>query len=531
MHLSRCAYLALFLLGLSAAAAPKTPDWLTADTRASLYPDSAWIVVGPVQESVAPERPPHRCEEIVAEAAQAELARALRVRIESAVETSGTETVGAAAPRFDATYSHRSRITSDLELLGRKLETFFDAKNQQAYALGALERAPFAAMLRDRADRALAGLAVTAATAELAEATHPADARTQWARIALALREAAADLEIARVVANLPAADAPLAARLRSQTLAVAVAEARLQARAVDSLDSLAFVLADQLTRSLAEGAERRVIVPPFRVAGAGFASPLGTALASALTTDLGAQGWNVLRPSAAGPVAEAAKTSGANAVVRGETRVLPTGALRCDIAVLTLAEGRQIAAANAELPAAALATTGLAAAPQNAAAALADQHLFTWDDVVGGVMQVEVWTAKPEVPTVFQAGETTKLFVRVDRPCFLRIVYHLADGTHSLLVDNLFIDAAKVNRPYELPETFEIAAPFGVETIQANVSTHEFAPLSTRQKDGYTLIVDDLAAANAKTRGMKLRKAEDAPVQQAEARLVVTTMPAPDRP
>ncbi|HAT10757.1 MAG TPA: hypothetical protein DCS97_09235, partial [Planctomycetes bacterium] len=166
---------------------------------------------------------------------------------------------------------------------------------------------------------------------------------------------------------------------------------------------------------------------------------------------------------------------------------------------------------------------TGLATAPQNAAAALADQQQFRTEEVIGGGMKLEVWTSKGDDAPVFVKGEQVLIFARTDRPSYLRIIYHLADGRRALLCDNLFIDESKVNQVYQLPDEFVVDAPFGAETLQASAATKPFPKLPTRMEDGYPILQDGLAIANAKTRGLK--KAEPTEVRQAEARVVVTTV------
>jgi len=56
-----------------------------------------------------------------------------------------------------------------------------------------------------------------------------------------------------------------------------------------------------------------------------------------------------------------------------------------------------------------------------------------------------------------------------------VRLIYHLASKQRALLVNNYYIDESKVNLVYQIPQEFEIAAPYGVEVIQASVQTEEF--------------------------------------------------------
>jgi hypothetical protein len=106
--------------------------------------------------------------------------------------------------------------------------------------------------------------------------------------------------------------------------------------------------------------------------------------------------------------------------------------------------------------------------------------------------------------------------------PCYVRLIYHLASKQRALLVNNYYIDESKVNLVYQIPQEFEIAAPYGVEVIQASVQTEEFEPIRTQNRDGYDILEDDLGKVLAQTRGLKKTKPG---LLKAETRLTVTTM------
>jgi hypothetical protein len=150
------------------------------------------------------------------------------------------------------------------------------------------------------------------------------------------------------------------------------------------------------------------------------------------------------------------------------------------------------------------------------------NMQMFAKDEMKGGELQVEIITNKGKEGQIFSEGEMMKLFVRSNRECYLRFIYHLADGSKVLLLDNYYINRDKVNQVYELPYTFECAEPFGVETLQLNAQTQMFEPLTTRAESGYEFIQENTEQILVKTRGFKNKTGE---VLKAEEIVMFTTM------
>ncbi|MEK7412123.1 MAG: DUF4384 domain-containing protein, partial [Planctomycetota bacterium] len=384
----------------------------------------------------------------------------------------------------------------------------------------AAPRTACASAFRTRAASALTDLAGTMEVVQAGETNgNLTEAQRGWTTLLSSLRAVSDDLGLARTMSP-DAADAELSARAQAMHERIVQANARLAGRPVVTVEDLSFVLAAQLARAVGER-KPLVQVPACTVRGSRLSSPFGRFLAHSLTGQLTAAGWRINAPNAVGPTREAAKSARVDAVVLGATWDRPDG-VHCVLTLHALADGRVLAAAEATLPIAGLTASGLAVVPQNAEQALADQQQFRQGEIIGAGMHVDVWTSQGDDAPVFVQGERVLIFTRVDRPCYLRIVYHLADGRRALLVDSLFIDQTKVNQIYQLPDEFEVAAPFGAETIQVNASTATFAPLPTRTEDGYAILTSDLAAANVATRGLKKIGSL---TQQAERRIVVTTM------
>jgi hypothetical protein len=114
------------------------------------------------------------------------------------------------------------------------------------------------------------------------------------------------------------------------------------------------------------------------------------------------------------------------------------------------------------------------------------------------------------------------QVYVRVNLPSYIRLMYHLADGRRTLLVDNYYIDESKVNMVVQIPEEFECDAPYGAEVLQAFARTERFEPIEVVEVEGYKVLKEDLGTFLSTTRGMK--KAKQGTLQ-AETRVVMTTM------
>gem|GEM_PF-2993258 len=101
----------------------------------------------------------------------------------------------------------------------------------------------------------------------------------------------------------------------------------------------------------------------------------------------------------------------------------------------------------------------------------------------------LDAWTTKGKQAIVLRAGEGIRVLANVNRPAFLRLVYHLADGQKLLLLDNHYVRINQVNVPYEVPKDLIAHAPFGVEYLQVLAATEPFLPAETAIVDGLTFI------------------------------------------
>ena len=150
--------------------------------------------------------------------------------------------------------------------------------------------------------------------------------------------------------------------------------------------------------------------------------------------------------------------------------------------------------------------------------------------------LKVEVWTHEGRGPLCYVQNEKVKIFVQVNQPAYVRLLYTLADRKRTLLEDNYYIDAAQVNHAVEIGE-FLCAAPFGAELLVVAARTEKFPPIETREENGYFYIEDeDPESAAQRFRGLKRipdpntdpQPPDPDPqpsFQQSEAQIVVTTV------
>lgn len=183
--------------------------------------------------------------------------------------------------------------------------------------------------------------------------------------------------------------------------------------------------------------------------------------------------------------------------------------------------KGATVASAEAKLDVSWFTSNRVEFKPENFEQALATMKAFKFNDLKSSGLMVDFWTNKGDENIIFTKDETVRINVMANRECYIRIIYYFADGTKTLLLDNYFINAENVNKVYKLPQEFECAPPFGVETIQLNAQTEPFEKLKTEDYSGYEVIVEELDEILKKNRGIKQKK--DA--QSAEKRLIVTTM------
>ncbi|HPW66305.1 MAG TPA: DUF4384 domain-containing protein [Salinivirgaceae bacterium] len=192
-------------------------------------------------------------------------------------------------------------------------------------------------------------------------------------------------------------------------------------------------------------------------------------------------------------------------------------------IATLRETSGKILASAEAILPISWLEANSIGYLPENFENAYSRMKVFQTNEIVKGDLNIEVWTNKGDDNLIFVEGERLKFYVRANKECYLRFVYHLADNQSVLLLDSYYIPSNMANKVVELPDEFECTEPFGVETLQVNAQTKPFEKLKTRDQYGYKFIEEPLNEVILSTRGFK--KVEPETIDRAEKRIIFTTL------
>ena len=170
---------------------------------------------------------------------------------------------------------------------------------------------------------------------------------------------------------------------------------------------------------------------------------------------------------------------------------------------------------------------------PDNFEKIMSQQLAFEQEVIDSGQLKLEVWTDRGKNALLYSQGELMKVYLRTNRPCYVRLLYILANGQKTLLVDNLQINLESINRPLLVNDLleidFECTSPFGAEMIIGVARNYPFDTIETTERDGYIFIDTDnpkhLANITRGTKGFKRRKRNDESIQQTETKLILTTV------
>jgi hypothetical protein len=458
------------------------------------------------------------------ENARSNLIKSIRVHISSEFTDQTTE----ASRKVDEYTQSRVVSNAALEVDGIQIERR-EKQGRTAYALAALQKQRGRALhtaKRARLDQEIEQGFAAAKAHE--EAGRTEDALKAYLRLypVLACREEAE-------VVLLALGDFPSEAlqELDDQRdvgitrAAVDLAVERLAGGEPRTLDDAAAVLAFRLGQQSKLGG--RALVLPFTYGETRFSSSFSRYLAQVLSqklADVGLQPASAVRgfqPRSADHQLELAQHAEADMVITGS--YLGTQDRLKVFALASVVRTRaKVAAADLELPVSLVESEGLDILPQNYQQALKDAGVFGAGELISGSLQVEIWTDRGSENVILEEGEEVTLGVRANQPCYLQLIYHLANGMRALLYNNYYLNAAMVNHAVVLPDTFYVAEPLGVEVLQEMASTESFPEVRTREWEGYQVLAEDLGQYVAQTRGL-VKKQQGR--RMAEARVTITTM------
>ncbi len=487
------------------------PDWVKSQGKSAQYPSDQYLTGYGMATNVQPKEKDKGTETAVSYARK-NLSEKVRVNIQSIIATKSEETGDA----FSSFFSSATQSTSSLEVQGLETETFYHENEETMYAFVFVKRSELISFYTSKVASLQKEIGETIALARTFEdqnnSTRALNEYLSCFPIVRRLEEAQsilASLKLSNTLSEYQesaAANEVSVGRIRESV-------ARLVQRPVKTIDDLAWLLLYQLKEQADQQGLNRIramVIPPVyqdTKMGSSFSRFFVQVLEQKLPV---LAQW------------DAVQKESAPYIISGSYWELEKNTVKFILSLRSVKENRIIASAETSVPAALLAVSQRSLKPENYRTALIDQKIFAADETAGGGLTVEAWTNKETTGNLFTEDERMTVTVRVNMPCYLRFVYHLADGKRALLFNEYRMDASKVNTAYTIPQEFECSAPFGSEVLQIFARTDKFESIETESVDGYDYLKEDLRSFVVKTRGFKAVKPA---VMQAETRITITTM------
>lgn len=482
----------------AASAARGAPDWVESGGHSAAHPESRYVTgfaMSLGRDRLARAR----------SAAAADLAGRVVVRIEHELRDVAT----ASGPGTDRTrVASITRSTSDVKLHG--LHYLVYETRSRSYALAFVDRGAAAAARRRDRERALVEVRSCLAMAALyADQERPAEATRTYERCRTPIAAALEHDAVAAALRPAEGAGSSAHVELVAATREVDEQMVRLRDAPFSGLRDAASALARQL---IEQGLSPHEVgaVAPFTYGTTDVSSEFGRSAAQAVESALAAKANGKRRARSA-------------AALRGVYLEQPDG-VRMTVTARDPRSGALLTSAEVKLSHAGVGPAE-SLRPTNFLAALADQRVLAEDELRRADLSLDLWTSRGRRGLVYEAGEELTLYLRVNRPAWVRLVYVLQNGLQVPIDQGFAIGGAEVNAVVEYPERFEVVAPFGVEHVHATAFTREPEALQTRHRrvDGidYEVVAEGLEGV---VRARGLRRLGH--VQTSESLITLTTMP-----
>ena len=480
-------------------ASPGAPEWVRRGGASSGLPDSQFVT------GFGESRDRESGIETAKHWAVADLTRRISVRIQSRLIDSYRES----GAEIEESLNSQIHATTDIRLEGIRYEVH--REGEVVWALAVLERLPAAAARRRSRDLSIAKVeACLKDGAEYQKSGLVAASITAYQSCRVPLQMALEDDALAAVLsrAGLPADQG--SERLATLALQLERVIRSLPDEVASNIQDAAENLAYQLAKAgVVRG--RQIDVSPFVYGSWDVSSPFGREIAMALESAIGRSEVMARMPKMEGSL-----------VLRGMFREVG-GVIRIRTTARALATSSLVAGAEVTLSMESV-PRELQVRPKNFDAYLLDAEKLADNEAVQGGLRVEIRTSKGSNGLVYEEGEELDLFIRVNQPAWIRLIYVLTNGDYVPIEQNWYLDASRVNRLIEYPERFEIVPPFGVELIHVMAYTERPPLLRTRptriERQDY-LVIADGADQIVRHRGIARKDGQ----QVAERTLQITTM------
>ncbi len=489
----------------------QTPKWAVDSLRIKQYPESEFIVAFASEQNRNKEELPKLQAKLI-DLATTNLVQSIQTTI-TAISTVNTIELD---NKLHQTFQQSSTSASNLKVTGLKSESAYDKKSNTVYAFVYAKRSELSKHYTEVVKRNLTLIDEKIATIIKLNDSNSRDEALKLITESQVLFREVEEAQTLLVAINKTASDdlvkyndySKLRGELDRQSGKIRKAENL-------TLDEAVSIIAAELTL------QKAILVAPIKLSyftfqETGMNSSFSRRMQIALEQKLIASGINIDNSV---NVNQASSSKGT--LISG-TYWEEGNSIRVVCIIRNIETGKPIASSEVKLSVEKLAQANLQTKPENFQDAYANMRVFSKGEIEGGDLNIEIWTNKGSENLIFTEGEHMKLSVRANKECYLRVIYHLADGQKVLLLDNYYISTDKVNKVYELPYEFECAEPFGVETLQLNAQELAFGGLRTKNQDGYEFIVDDMQTILIGTRGMKKVNKNEL---KAERRITITTM------
>ena len=523
------AFCLLFFAGLtlfstSTSAKAKKPEWVTNYGRSASYPETQFLIGFGASSGIGTET-----KEIAQDNARADLSRSIIVNVESQLSTLKKDE----GLDFSQKLSSLTQSSTSLQgIIGLNTEIFIDRedkKNPTTYALAYARRSALNRIYMQKRTQLRNQIRTTVALAESNEKELALKYYLQSRPFFEELKKVETILAVSGRMGSISSAFGELEGE--DSLLSLTAVNHRIDQLALNQISDISHVAGSavfQLNQQT-DNTKQPVMVVPFTYQDTGMSSQFSRYLQRHLETQMdNTVNQNPqFRAASKQVMRDLVLAAGAECLLAGSywekgNQILVLATLR------DIKTGKSLASVRVEFPLGIL-PENISIKPQNFAAAMIQQQAFAEGEIVSSQLQVEVWTNRGSENVLFNSGEEMRVYVRVNRQSYVRLLYILADGAKTLLFDGLYIDQSKVNQVVEVPEVFECASPFGAEMMIAVARTKLFDPLATVEVGGYFFLQSTNSQVTADltrgTKGFKRKKKEGSEIQQSESRLVITTM------
>ncbi len=512
--------IALVLIFFNSSLLAAEPDWVTNYGKSIKFPVELYITG--FATASAKEKD---AEKLAEDNARANLARNLMVNIKSYIVDKLTEINS----RSVQSYQSITESSSNIELLGVSSELF--KKDKLVYAFAYVSRADLISMYKKKKIGITQQIISLIKQAEIDEKEGKTDAAADKYYKTFPLYDNLDQADCILFVAEPKRNFTESVSLVQVSREEIALRADKLLAQSVNSVNDAARALAYQMSKQVASSDQTLMIVP-FSFQDSKMSSSFARFFQSVLEQQISKFriGKVVHQSADASPrsisiTRDIAVQSGAAFILDGNYWILGQ-TIRIMGRLKNTQNGQILASAETDLDTVHIIRQGLLYLPENFVKLLADQKAFSEDEIISGGIQLDVWTNKGNENLLFVEDDIMKVYIRVNRPAHIRILYNTADGQHALLLNDYYIDETKANMVVELPQEFQCAPPFGSEMMFVVARTEPFPELKTIVEGGYEFIVNENSGQLAAgVRGMIKAKKSDMGFQQTETRIILTTV------